>query len=207
MSVVNGSLNFDYFRIMASAIDFSEQYTYADYLSWTEEDRWEIISGHPYNMSPAPGRRHQAVLGRLHGKFFKFFDTHPCDVYIAPFDVRLSEDHSDDHLVENVVQPDLSVFCDADKLDDKGAIGAPDLVVEVLSPSTAAKDMKTKLLLYQKFGVREYWLVDTEKNTLERMTLDAEGRYNPGMVFDNASIAESAIFPELKIELEPLFLD
>ena len=147
---------------MSEAIKTTEKYTYADYLTWPDEERWELINGHAYDMSAAPSRRHQDVLGRLFRLIADFFDGRACRVYIAPFDVRLSEDYSDDHLIENVVQPDLSVFCNDDRLDDKGAVGAPDLAVEILSPSTSTKDLKTKLLLYQKFGVREYWIVDPE---------------------------------------------
>ena len=105
-----------------------------------------------------------------------------------------------------MVQPDLSVFCDKSKLDDKGAIGAPDLVVEILSPSTASKDMKTKLLLYQKFGVKEYWLVDPEKNTVERFNLDRQGKYNPGMVFQENKV-KSELFADFQIPLDELFAD
>ncbi len=97
-------------------------------------------------------------------------------------------------------------FCDKSKLDDKGAFGAPDLVVEKLSPSTAAKDMKTKLLLYQKFGVKEYWLVDPEKKTVERFNLDRQGKYNPGIVFQEKN-AESELFADFQISLEELFAD
>lgn len=191
---------------MAIAIDYSQKYSYADYLNWSDEEPWEIIDGVPYNMSPAPSRRHQLILGRLFRKFADFMENGTCQVYIAPFDVRLSEDFSDDHLVENVVQPDLSVFCDQEKLDDQGAVGAPDLVVEILSPSTAAKDMKTKLLLYQKFGVQEYWLVDPEKKTVERFNLDHQGKYNPGIVFQEKN-AESELFGNFQISLDELFAD
>ena len=191
---------------MAIAIDHSQKYSYADYLNWSDDERWEIISGFPYNMSPAPTRRHQYISGVLFSAFFNLLKGRPCQVYAAPFDVRLSEDMSDDHLIENVVQPDLSVFCDKSKLDDKGAIGAPDLVVEILSPSTASKDMKTKLLLYQKFGVKEYWLVDPEKKTVERFNLDRQGKYNPGMVFQENKV-KSELFADFQIPLDELFAD
>ncbi|WP_258101565.1 Uma2 family endonuclease [Marinoscillum pacificum] len=95
---------------MAIAIDYSQKYSYADYLSWSDDERWEIISGYPYNMSPAPSRRHQKALGILFRRLGDFLDSKPSDVYMEPFDVRLSEDYSDEHLVDNVVQPDLSVF-------------------------------------------------------------------------------------------------
>ena len=190
---------------MASAVDLNGRYTYADYLNWSDDERWEIINGYPYNMSPAPSRRHQEVLGKLYRRVADYFDHKPCQVYIAPFDIRLAEDQSDDHLIDNVVQPDLSVFCDRSKLDDKGAHGAPDLVVEVLSPSTMAKDLKSKLLLYQQFGVKEYWLVNTALNTVEVLTLDPTGKYTPGKQYDMHDTLTSPTFDGLSISLNPIF--
>jgi len=188
---------------MHAAIDIKGKYTYADYLTWPDEERWEIIDGIPYAMSPAPTRKHQGVLGELFRKFANYFDNKPCRVYVAPFDVRLAFDYSDDHLVDTVVQPDISIFCKKDRLDDKGAVGAPDLVVEILSPSTTKKDIKTKLLLYQKYGVREYWMLEPEKETVEVVVLDENGKYNPGKEYD--AMITSSIFPELTIDLLTLF--
>lgn len=190
---------------MDTAIDLKGRYSYADYLTWPDEERWELIGGYPYNMSPAPNRKHQGILGELFRKFADFFEDRPCKVYVAPFDVRLAEDYSDDHLIENVVQPDITVFCKKDRLDKKGAVGAPDLAVEILSPSTSTKDVKTKLLLYQKFKVQEYWIVDPEKETVEVIVLDKEGRYNPGIVTERSQIVTSDLFKGLKIDLEILF--
>lgn len=119
--------------------------------------------------------------------------------------MRLAEDQSDDHLIENVVQPDLSVFCDHSKLDDKGAHGAPDLVVEILSPSTMAKDLKTKLLLYQQFGVKEYWIVNPDSNTVEVLTLDPTGKYLPGRLFNEQDTLVSATFDSFTISLDRIF--
>lgn len=192
---------------MSIAIDFSEKYTYADYLTWSDEERWELINGYPYSMSAAPSRRHQKVSGVLFNEFYNFFKGKPCEVYIAPFDVRLSEDTSEDHVIENVVQPDLSIFCDEKKLDDKGAIGAPDLVVEILSHSTAAKDMKTKLLLYQQFGVKEYWIVDPENQTIEIILLNKDGKYHPGIVYAPGQKCPSTHFKGLEIDVEAVFAE
>lgn len=188
---------------MNPAIDIREKYTYADYLNWPNDEQWELIDGYPYAMSPAPVRKHQGILGELYRKLSDFFDDRPCRVYVAPFDVRLAEDYSDDHLIENVVQPDISVFCKKESLDDKGAIGPPTLAVEILSPSTARKDVKTKLLLYQKYGVEEYWIVDPEAETTEVLILDDTGKYNPGEVFKEK--LTSTKFEDLSIELKSLF--
>lgn len=190
---------------MNTAVNTQDTYTYADYLLWPEGERWEIIDGHAYNMTPAPSRKHQLVVGNLHFLILSYFREKSCQVYLSPFDVRLSLEYSDDHLVENVVQPDLSVFCDLSKLDHKGAKGAPDLVVEVLSPSTAEKDMKTKLLLYQNFKVGEYWLVDPEKETMEIINLDSSGRYQPGRMFMVGEMAVSGIFGGLSVEVKSIF--
>ena len=157
---------------------WSEKYTYADYLTWPDAERWELIDGYPYDMSVAPNRKHQEILGELYREFSNFLDHRPCRVYIAPFDIRLSEDYSDKHLIENVVQPDLSVFCQMDRLDERGAVGAPTLAVEVLSLATTQKDIKTKLLLYQKYGVAEYWIVDPVEEWVEVLILNVSGRFD-----------------------------
>jgi Uma2 family endonuclease len=193
------------FILMETAIDLNGKYSYSDYLGWPDEERWELIGGYPYNMSPAPSRRHQEVLGEIYRVFSDFFEGRPCKVFLSPFDVRLAEDYSDNHIVNNVVQPDLSVFCKKEHLDKQGAKGAPDLVVEVLSPSTASKDLKTKLLLYQRFKVKEYWIVDPEKETIEVIRLDETGKYNPGIIADTTQKALSTIFDGLIIDIGALF--
>ncbi len=136
------------------------RYTYADYLTWPEEERWELIDGVPYNMSPAPTRRHQEVVGEIFRQFANQLEDRRCRVYVAPFDVRMGDPDASDAEITTVVQPDVSVFCDPAKLDERGAKAAPDLVVEVLSPSTAPKDLTVKRELYARYGVREYWVLE-----------------------------------------------
>jgi Uma2 family endonuclease len=133
-----------------------EYYTYDDYASWPDDVRYELIEGVPYMMSPAPSRVHQEISGSIFNQLYNYLDGKQCNVYDAPFDVRLNADEEDD----TVVQPDILVVCDQDKLDDKGAKGAPDVIVEILSPSTASHDSLVKLNLYRKYGVKEYWIVD-----------------------------------------------
>ena len=140
----------------------NERYTYADYCMWDDSQRWELIDGIPYSMSPAPAPRHQYICGQLIRRIGNFLDGKSCKVYPAPFDVRLAADGEDD----TVVQPDISVVCDRSKIDERGCSGAPDWVIEVLSPSTASKDTVKKMALYQRVGVREYWIVDPERNTV-----------------------------------------
>jgi Uma2 family endonuclease len=184
---------------MALPIYKNKKVTYADYLTWPDGERWEIIDGLPYNMSPAPSRRHQDLIS--------FFKGKTCKVYLAPFDVRLSEDYSQEELIENVVQPDLSVFCDKNKLDEKGAVGAPDLVVEILSPSTSKKDMSEKMLLYQKFEVKEYWVVDPEGVDVRVFVLDKNGRFHLLSILKNDETLKSKLFSGLTIPLEELFAE
>jgi len=149
-----------------------QRYTYADYCSWDDGKRWELIDGIAYAMVPAPTRAHQGISGNLHSQLHGFLKGKPCKLYAAPFDVKLEAEDYDD----TVVQPDLVVICDPSKLDDKGCNGAPDLVVEILSPSTASNDWVTKLALYQKAGVREYWIVDPDSQTVSVHLLE-DGRY------------------------------
>ena len=121
-----------------------ERFTYADYLTWDDDQRWELFDGEAFCISPGPNRLHQKRLGELFAQFHSYLVGKPCEVYMAPFDVRL-QDHSDasDEETITVVQPDLMIICDPNKLDDRGVKGAPDLVVEIISQSTAKHDIKT----------------------------------------------------------------
>ena len=133
-------------------------FTYADYCRWPDDERWELIEGMAYRMV-TPGLVHQAVVGELFLQIANYLRGKPCRPFIAPFDVRLPRGNEADEEVTTVVQPDISVICDPDKLDDRGCRGAPDWVIEVLSPNTAAKDQIQKLAAYEQAGVREVWLV------------------------------------------------
>lgn len=163
---------------------YEELYTYADYLSWPEEERWELLEGIPYNMSPAPFRKHQSIAGELFRQIANFLHDKACEVYSALFDVRLLPEASQDELrkaddddLTTVVQPDISVICDADKLDERGCLGTPDMIIEVLSPSTAAKDQIQKLALYEKCGVKEYWIVHPTDKIVTVRLLNEYGKY------------------------------
>ena len=159
------------------------RYTYADYCDWPDDERWELIDGVPYAMSPAPSQAHQSILGAIFNQLYGFLDGKPCKVFLAPFDVRLNADTHDN----TVVQPDILVVCDDDKLDGKGVVGAPDLVVEILSPSTALKDKTLKFDKYLKAGVREYWIVDPEINVVSTHVLE-NGRYYTVAYTETASM-------------------
>jgi len=144
---------------MALALRDYQRHTYAEYLAWPEEARYELIDGLAYAMDPAPLRQHQRIVLEMARQIAAAVDGGPCEVNIAPFDVRLPRAHEGDELIDTVVQPDIVVVCDRSKLDDRGCRGAPDWLVEVLSPGSAAHDQVRKLFLYERHGVREYWLV------------------------------------------------
>lgn len=163
---------------MALPKDQTAGYTYGDYKTWPEDERWELIDGVAWNMSPAPSPRHQTILVGLLRKIADITDRTGCTTFVAPFDVRLPDDpaQSEDD-TPTVVQPDISVFCDPSRLDDKGAHAAPDLVVEILSPSTGYKDQTHKLALYERHNVREYWVVNGDAGWVMIYRLESDGRY------------------------------
>lgn len=181
-------------------------YTLADALSWEEQDRIELIDGYPVMMAP-PARRHQESVAALMGQLYDYLKGKKCKVYPAPFGVRLFEKKKDrPEDVDTLVEPDITVVCDQDKLDDMGCKGAPDLVMEVLSPSSQRHDRYTKFKLYQRAGVREYWLVDPDTKSVQVFLLE-DGRYSAmdyGEVGDHVkvnvlegcSIDLSLVFPE-----------
>ncbi len=180
-------------------------YTYKEYASWPVDERWELIDGIAWNMSPAPVRRHQKMLGDLHLIFREYFEGKPCEVYLAPFDVFFPEDKNqkmDD--VTTVVQPDLSVICSQDKLVDKGCFGPPDLVVEILSPYTSKKDLNEKFRLFERSGVYEYWVVDPGNKYIRIFKQLRSGGYDPGEVFETGDTAASSHFSELRVNIDAL---
>ena len=179
----------------------NERYTYADYCAWDGSERWELIAGIPYAMSPAPNWRHQGIsmnLGRNLGNFLK---GKPCKVFAAPFDVRLNAAYEDDI----VVQPDLVVICDRSKLSGTGYSGIPDLVIEILSPSTARHDRWVKFRLYQQAEVREYWLVDPDTKTVQVCILH-DGLYVTYMYADTDT-APVSVLPGCEINLGDVFAE
>jgi len=154
------------------AVRNDRHYTYADYANWDDGVRYELIDGMAYMMSPAPSRAHQEIIGELHLQLRQFLKGKQCKVYLSPFDVRLNADENDDI----VVQPDLIIVCDKSKLDKNGCNGAPDMAIEVISPSSSRMDKLLKMQKYLKYGVREYWIVDPDSKTVQAFILD-NGNY------------------------------
>src|SRR5512135_1548576 len=136
-----------------------EHHTYGDYLAWPEDVRYELIDGFAYLMAPAPDLAHQDIAGEIYFQVRRALEGKPCRAFIAPVDVRLPKSGEADDAVDTVVQPDVLVVCDEAKLDRRGVRGAPDWVVEVISPASASHDQVIKRRLYERYGVREYWLV------------------------------------------------
>ena len=184
------------------------RYTYQDYVRWQGDDRWELIEGIPFDMSPAPGRKHQAVVGALFSQILIFLQDNTCRAYVAPFDVRLPVADEADDAIETVVQPDITVVCDRSRLDAAGCRGAPDWVVEVTSPRTSARDRTQKRDLYERSGVREYWIVDPERQTVLAARLDAStGCWRPSKEVPATSVSAPSLFPRLTIDWDLVFRD
>jgi len=183
------------------------RYTYADYLRWPGDERWELIDGVACNMTPAPSRRHQAVSFDLTAQFRVFLRGKKCKAYAAPFDVRLPAPGETDETTSTVVQPDLAVVCDPAKLDDRGCKGAPDLVIEILSPDSLARDQREKLLLYEQAGVPEYWIVHTGDKTVSVFTRGQDGLYGKPALYTSEERVPVGVLPDLEIDLTTVFVE
>jgi Uma2 family endonuclease len=190
------------------AIDLSGRYTYGDYRKWPGEERWELIDGVAYDMCAAPMIRHQDLAGMLFADLYALLKSKPCRVFIAPVDVLLPRPGQPDDEVDNVVEPDLVVVCDPAKIGERFIRGAPDLIVEILSPSTSKKDINEKFNLYERSGVREYWVIEPKAAWLNRFALNEKGAYGPALVRskgDGLGLAPSTVLEDFSIDIEELF--
>lgn len=188
-------------------LDESLTYSYANYLNWLFDERLELIKGKIYKMSPAPSRVHQKVLTNLFRPIANFLNGKPCDLYVAPFDVRFPKVSKDDKDIYTVLQPDLCVICDKSKLDDRGCLGAPDLVVEILSPGNNKKELLHKYKVYEEFGVKEYWVVSQSDQSILIYTLDDNGKFQPSKIFTLSEEVGSSVLPGLVLKLDDVFED
>ncbi|MEQ8225001.1 MAG: Uma2 family endonuclease, partial [Candidatus Eremiobacterota bacterium] len=153
---------------IARKLDIEKKYSYADYLSWSDDERWELIDGVPYNMSPAPILDHQRISMELSRQIANYLIDKTCEVFATPVDVRFPKGKKkNDKEIFDVVQPDIIVVCDQDKVEDyRSCLGAPDIAIEILSPSTASKDCLKKRRLYEKNKVKQYWIVDPDEKEI-----------------------------------------
>ena len=184
-----------------------ERFTYRQYRTWPDSERWELIEGHAWAMSPAPMTRHQELSGKLFLDIGIFLKGKPCKVYDAPFDILFPKGEESDDEVQTVVQPDIVVICDRSKITKRGGRGAPDWVIEILSPRTAKKDFETKHRLYERHGVREYWIVDPGNESIHAWLLGPETRFGEEQLYEDGEAAPSTVLEGLVIDTRELFAE
>ena len=189
-----------------SDLDLTKTYTYADYLKWTFDERLELIKGKIFNMSPAPGSKHQLISGTVFNEFFNYLKGKPCMVFSAPFDVRLTRRSVDDKDITTVVQPDICVICDRSKIDDKGCLGAPDIVVEILSPGNNKKELQNKYEVYEEAGVLEYWIIHPLEKTFFKYIL-TDGQFQSSRMLTIGDDVNTPVLPGFVLNLDELFAE
>lgn len=186
--------------------DPSASYTYADYLNWKFEEQLELIRGKIFRMSPAPAPIHQEICSNLNSAFNIYLKKKKCKVYPAPFDVRLPENNNTaDKKITTVVQPDLCVICDLSKIDSKGCIGAPDLIIEVLSPGNSQKEIRIKFDLYEKAGVKEYWIVYPIEQSVAVFQLNEKRKYDGAALYAGKDKIHCKAVAGLVVDLNEIF--
>ncbi|MDR2562449.1 MAG: Uma2 family endonuclease [Prevotellaceae bacterium] len=191
---------------MELLLDLTKRYTYADYLTWLDDKRRELLDGFIRMMS-APNMWHQEISGDLFGELRNIIKNNKgkCKIFAAPFDVRLPRNgEKEDNLIYTVVQPDICIVCDLSKLDKRGCLGAPDFVVEIQSPSSVKYDLHDKFTLYEKAGVREYWVVFPSDKFVLQFILQADGKFDEGTNYEEGEVPIH-IFDGLTIDLKDVF--
>ena len=186
-------------------LDFSKKYSFADYLNWSFTERIELLKGLVFKMSPAPSTTHQRISWQLSGRLYNYFKNKDCQTFSAPFDVRLPKESAAENEIFTVVQPDLCVICDPNKIDERGCIGAPDLVIEILTPSNTTKEMKNKFEIYEEAGVREYWLVEPNDRVVLIYIL-VDNIYQGLAPITEEDLLKSTIFEGLEMPLKEIFI-
>ncbi len=190
-------------------LDLSKRYTYADYLTWMDDKRRELFNGFIKLMTPAPSSKHQELSVNLTRVFGNFLVHKDCKVYHAPSDVRLPKDSAEqsDKQIYTVVQPDLYVICDLSKMDDKGCLGTPDLIIEIVSPKSSKRDVKDKFEIYQDNAVQEYWIVNPNDENVNVFVLDETGKFQfVGMYAGDDKIPVNIFKGELAVDLTEVFV-
>ena len=188
-----------------SQLDLSKTYTYADYLTWKFDEFVELIKGKVVRPMAGAGRRHQTVSRRLEFQIESHLLHSQCEMFHAPFDVRLTRSTGNgDAQFRSVVQPDVFVVCDQAKLDERGCLGAPDWIIEIVSPGNNAQDTRTKFSLYEENGVHEYWIVYPGQQTIEAYVLENE-RYELAAEYAQPGPRPVATLPGLLLEWSQVF--
>ncbi len=194
-----------------SQLDMDGTYSYADYLTWQLEETVELIRGKIMLMAPAPNLKHQSIITNLGGALFNYFHKKPCRLFYAPFDVSLFDSRKSklaDREIFTVIQPDLCVICDPDKLTEQGCSGAPDWVIEILSPNNSKRDARIKFDLYEENGVTEYWLVYPYEQSVYQFVLNEQGqKYQLHGMYAQDGLAVPYLFPDLQIDLADVFAE
>ena len=189
-----------------SQLDLTKTYTYADYLTWKFSERVELFKGLIMKMSPAPSNFHQVISGNLFYFIKKHILKSPCKVYTAPFDVRLINKRKStaDKEITTVVQPDICVICDPKKIDERGCLGSPDLIIEIVSKGNTKKELENKFELYQENGVKEYWVVQQGDETVVVFDL-VRGKYKFRKIYSNDGVIPVKVIKGLEINLKEVF--
>ncbi len=190
-----------------SDLDLSKSYTYADYLQWKFDERIELIKGKIFKMSPAPSSFHQDIAVEITRVFANYLKGKSCKVYSAPFDVRLTKKTLLNEDIKTVVQPDICVICDRSKIDKAGCIGAPDIVVEIISPGNNKTELQNKFEIYEENGVQEYWIVSPQDKTFLKYTLNQEGVYTASKLLPSDAEVTTPILPGFVLKLEDVFAE
>ncbi len=190
-------------------LDLNKRYTYADYLTWMFDERVELFKGWVKEMSPAPNMSHQRISWNLSGEISQYLKGRSCAAFSAPFDVRLigkskSKKAKDNNAVYTVVQPDICIICDHEKLDERGCIGAPDWIIEIVSPGNTKKEIDDKYSIYEENGVREYWIIQPTDETVTVFDLK-NNKYQFRKIYNNIDKASVGIFTGFEIELPEVF--
>jgi Uma2 family endonuclease len=185
--------------------DHSLNYTYADYYGWNFMERLELLRGKIFQLGAA-NTKHQRVGGKLYVEFYNFLKGKTCQVFIAPYDVRLPiKNRKRDDQITTVVQPDVCIFCDPGAIDERGACGIPDLAVEILSPSNPKHDLLEKYDVYQEASVKEYWIIDPIKEMVMVSILQEQGKFTPTRVYTDNQVLEPRCVPGFSISTNQLF--
>jgi len=189
-------------------LDFNKRYTYADYLTWVDDVRRELYDGLIKLMTPAPSSRHQELSTNLVSICWNFLRNKKCKIYHAPSDVRFPKNRKsqDDTLVYTVLQPDLYIVCDLSKIDARGCLGPPDMIIEIISPKNSQRDTRDKFEIYQEHGVREYWIVSPNDETVTVFVSGENGKFQfIGIYAGDDKIPVNIFNGELKVDLMDVF--